>query len=54
MTLKDKDGNYDEIVCGPSPCLFEAVRIAVYIRPTEFDAAKRPTISRPHEQRRAA
>ena len=39
---------------GPSPCRFEAVRIAVYIRPTKFDAAKLPTIFWPHEQRRAA
>ena len=37
---------------GPSPCLFEAVRISVYVRPTEFDTAELPTI--PHEQGRAA
>jgi hypothetical protein len=39
---------------GLSPCLFAAVRISVYIRPTEFDAAEPPTIFWPHEQRRAA
>ena len=39
---------------GLSPCLIEAVRISVYIRPTEFDAAEPPTIFWPHEQRRAA
>ena len=41
-------------VAGPSPCLLEAVRISVYVPPTEFDAAERPTIFWPHEQRRAA
>ena len=39
---------------GPSPCLFAAVRISVYIRPTEIDAADLPTIFWPQEQRRAA
>ena len=38
---------------GLSPCLLAAVRISVYIRPTEFDAAEPPTIFWPHEQRAA-
>ena len=33
---------------GPSPCLFEAVRVSVYVRPTEFAAADLPRIFRPH------
>jgi hypothetical protein len=32
---------------GPSPCLFEAVRISVYVRPTEFAAADPPRIFGP-------
>jgi hypothetical protein len=39
---------------GPSPCLFEAVRISVSVRPTELDAAELPTIFWPHEHRKAA
>ena len=39
---------------GPSPCLFTAVRISVYIRATELDAAELPTSFWSQEQRKAA